>query len=171
MGREKAVPPNDGVMPDVIATPENNVILDFHEGLYGVVLEDEAVFPHFHIAPDKGAGTDVRRKPITLAFNSRGKPGTQAVQLGVDRCHVDLMGRGIVIFFDIFERNDRAAEQFCPLQEFALDRKSDDFVVGIRIEILAGDFRKRGITDDDQFFRLGHFMHAHGRMIRISSQE
>ena len=45
----------DGVMADVVPTPHYYVVPNFHEGLDGVVLKNEAVLANNHIAPDKSS--------------------------------------------------------------------------------------------------------------------
>lgn len=72
-----------GMMADVVATPEKNVIADAHERLDDVVLEDKTVFAATEILPDRRTRAEIGREPITLFFSLSAFLGAQAVEMAI----------------------------------------------------------------------------------------
>ena len=42
-----------GMVADMISAPHYDVVSNFNEGLYGIVLENKAMLPKTHVTPNK----------------------------------------------------------------------------------------------------------------------
>lgn len=68
MRGNKTVVFNDGMVADVVPTPENDVVPDLNERLDSIVLKDEAVLANFDISPDECSAANVTRQLISFCF-------------------------------------------------------------------------------------------------------
>lgn len=107
LGSQEAVIRNPAVMADVVAAPENHVVPHLHEGLQGIVLEDETVFADLHVMPDKCPAADIADTRISLLLDRQKQAAADSVQF----CRTDGDKRSKflwrIVLFQIFEGNDR----------------------------------------------------------------
>jgi hypothetical protein len=73
---------DDGVVADMIAAPEDDIIANLNKGLDGIVLKDEAVFADLGVVPDKGARADIGCEAVSPLFKLPVKARPHPVELG-----------------------------------------------------------------------------------------
>src|SRR5258706_7320638 len=103
MRRDKYIVANYGLVTDVIATPQDNVITYTHRVLQHVVFHDEAILADLYVVPDEGARAYVRRERITFLFRGLVKTSAHTVQLCVRDSDKSTMPRGRVSALDFLE--------------------------------------------------------------------
>src|SRR5262249_10363852 len=126
--RHEAVTANRGVMTDVIAAPEDDVVAERHEGLDGVVLEDEAVLPELDVPPHERPTAHIRGRRVALGLRLAVQPLAKRVVLRVDNRRIEaVMLRGKP-GFDVLEVHHWPPAQALSLPKGPFNRESDDLV-------------------------------------------
>src|SRR5258706_2197196 len=81
--RDEDIVTDDGLMTDVIATPQHNVITYTHRILQHVNFHHEAIRSDLYVVPDESARAHVRGKRITFLFRGLIQASAHTIQLRV----------------------------------------------------------------------------------------
>src|SRR4051794_36715917 len=99
-----------GVVSDVVAAPQYDIVADPNKRLNRVVFKNETVLAKVHIAPNESATADIACRTESLSFGSYVKSGSKAIELTVDQRSVELDLIWVEMIFEILKRNDRKPE-------------------------------------------------------------
>jgi hypothetical protein len=154
IGKDETIISHLATMTDLVATPDNNVIADFREGLNHRLLADEAMLADLTFRPDSRGGADVGRHGVPLLFAFPVQSGAKPVKLGKhDRDKGEMISRRVKTF-QIFKGHNRDSKHLCPVEKLALYRKSDHLVFGIELEELEGYLREYAVAHQNQFLLM-----------------
>jgi len=160
VGKNEAITSHLATMTDLVATPDDNVIADFREGLNYRLLANKAMLAYLAFRPDNRGGADVGCHGILLLLAFPVESGAKSVELGKhDSDKGAMIGRRIETL-QILKGHNGDAKHLCLLEIPTLYRKSDYLVFGIELEKLEGYLRKYAVAYQDQFL-LMHVSASH----------
>ena len=107
---------NDRVMTYMIPTPHDHIATDAYEGLYRVVLKDEAVFADVAVSPYKCLRADVGSSCVAFVPGLSVEPRSQPIGLCIGCCYKEMEFTGGEALLQCLERHDRKTKQMLTFQ-------------------------------------------------------
>ena len=102
---------NSGMVANMVAAPQDDVVSNRNKRLHNIVFEDETVFAYFAISPDEGVGTDVRSWRVPLLLGRGIKPFPELILLRIHMSREKTVSGWFEALMNCLEWNHRKTEK------------------------------------------------------------
>jgi hypothetical protein len=128
-----------GVMADMVAAPQNDVVTDRREGLDRIVLQDEAIVADPALVQDGGVAADIARQPVPEIPGFEIFCSADLIEPGIsdgdeEVIRIGRKGRGRLV-----EGDDRKSGEARLADIGSVHRESDDLSIGVIREVVVSD--------------------------------